>query len=73
MNVGDVMTTDVLTIGSDAPLKEAATIMVRAGVSGLPVVDDVRKVIGIITEADFVTAEAERSWGKQRRLRRASM
>ncbi len=67
MKVGDLMTTEVLTIGPDAPLKEAATMMVKAGVSGLPVIDDRRRVIGIITEADFVTAEAERSWGRQRR------
>ena len=67
MNVGDVMTSEVKTISSDAPLKEAATVMVNAGISGLPVVDDDRKVIGIITEADFVNAEANRSWGRQRR------
>ncbi len=67
MKVGDVMTRDVRTIGGDAPLKEAAILMVRVGISGLPVVDDERKVVGIITEADFVTAEANRSWGRQRR------
>lgn len=67
MKVGDVMTTEVRTIDPDAPVKEAAMVMVKAGVSGLPVVDDDRKVVGIITEADFVTAEANRSWGRQRR------
>jgi CBS domain-containing protein len=67
MKVGDVMTTEIKTIDPDAPLKEAAMVMVKAGVSGLPVVDDDRKVVGIITEADFVTAEANRSWGRQRR------
>lgn len=72
MIVGDVMSTEIKTIGADAPLKEAATVMVRSGVSGLPVVDDDRKVIGIITEADFVTAEANRSWGRQRRRLLAS-
>ncbi|MDA2979177.1 MAG: CBS domain-containing protein [Actinomycetota bacterium] len=61
------MTTDVLTIGREASLKEAATVMVNGGISGLPVVDDQRHVIGIITEADFVSAEADRSWGRQRR------
>jgi CBS domain-containing protein len=73
MKVGDVMTTEVMTIGPDAPLKEAATVMVRAGISGIPVVDDQRRVIGIITEADFVTAEANRSWGRQRRRLLASI
>ena len=72
MNVGQVMSTEVLTIGEEAPLKEAATVMVKAGVSGLPVVDDDRKVVGIVTEADFVAAEADRSWGRQRRRLLAS-
>jgi len=61
------MTGDVTTIGADAPLKEAAMLMVNAGISGLPVVDDQRRVIGIITEADFVSAEAARAWGRQRK------
>lgn len=67
MNVGDVMSTEVMTIGADAHLKEAAIKMIKSGVSGLPVVDDDLKVVGMITEADFVTAEANRSWGRQRR------
>ena len=67
MKVGDVMSVEIMTITADAPLKEAAMVMVKSGVSGLPVVGDDRKVIGIITEADFVTAEANRSWGRQRR------
>lgn len=67
MKVSDVMTSEVKTISSDEPLKEAARVMVKAGISGIPVVDDDRKVIGIITEADFVSAEADRSWGRQRR------
>jgi len=67
MKVGDVMSDEIMTITADAPLKDAAMIMVKSGVSGLPVLDDDRKVVGIITEADFVTAEANRSWGRQRR------
>jgi len=67
VKVSDVMTSEVKTISGDEPLKEAARMMVRAGISGLPVVDENRKVVGIITEADFVTAEANRSWGRQRR------
>ena len=31
MKVGDVMTRDVLTIGPDAPIKEAAMLMVKEG------------------------------------------
>ncbi len=61
------MSTEIMTIREDAHLKEAAMIMIRAGVSGLPVVDDDFKVVGIITEADFVSAEANRSWGRERK------
>lgn len=67
MKVGDVMSEEIMTITAEASLKEAAMVMVKSGVSGLPVIDDDRKVLGIITEADFVTAEANRSWGRQRR------
>jgi CBS domain-containing protein len=67
VKVGDVMSEDIMTITADAPLKQAAQVIVKSGVSGLPVIADDRKVIGIITEADFVTAEANRSWGRQRR------
>jgi predicted transcriptional regulator len=67
VKVSEVMTHEVTSIGPEAALKEAAMLMVNAGVSGLPVVDDKRRVIGIITEADFVSAEAERAWGRQRK------
>ncbi|MGI9667408.1 MAG: CBS domain-containing protein [Acidimicrobiia bacterium] len=67
MKVGDVMTSDVETIDAKAPLKDAAMAMVEAGISGLPVVTEDGMVVGIITEADFVTAEANRSWGRQRK------
>jgi CBS domain-containing protein len=54
------MTTDVLTISPDSPMKEAARRMLEAGISGLPVTDDGGVLVGIITEADFVATEADR-------------
>jgi CBS domain-containing protein len=67
MHVIDIMTSDVITASEDTGLKEAARKMLQAGVSGLPVVDGAGTIIGIVTEADFVEAEAARSWGRQRR------
>jgi CBS domain-containing protein len=67
MKVIDLMTADVLTASPDENLKVAARRMVRAGVSGLPVVEGGR-LVGIITEADFVEQTAERSEGRERRL-----
>lgn len=65
MKVRDLMTTDVITVGPDFSLKEAARRMLDAGVSGLPVTDDAGELVGIITEADFVAGEADRR-AKQR-------
>jgi len=68
VKVIDVMSTNVITATPDMSLKEAARMMITSGISGLPVVDDDGTVVGIITEADFVDAEADRSWGRRRRL-----
>ncbi|MEA1902154.1 MAG: CBS domain-containing protein [Actinomycetota bacterium] len=59
MRIRNLMTTEVVTIGADAPLKEAARLMLEAGISGMPVTDD-DSLVGIITEADFVASEAGR-------------
>ncbi|NOY57131.1 MAG: CBS domain-containing protein [Actinobacteria bacterium] len=61
MRVLDIMTMDVLTTSPSTSLKEAARKMVRAGVSGLPVIDESGELVGIITEADFLEREADRS------------
>ena len=60
MKISELMTGHVLTIGPDASLKEAARRMLEAGVSGLPVTDEDGKLVGIITEADFMSGEADR-------------
>lgn len=54
--VKDVMTAPVFTIELGRPLKEAAEIMMQKNVSGLPVVDPAGKLVGILTEADFLSA-----------------
>ena len=57
--VGDVMikAKDVVTIGPEVPIEEAARIMVEKKVGSLPVVDD-DVVIGIITETDLLAQMA---------------
>jgi CBS-domain-containing membrane protein len=60
MQVVDLMTTDVVTVAPDSPLKQAARLMFRHRVSGLPVVDDTDRLVGMITEADFLRLQVER-------------
>lgn len=59
MKVRDLMTTEPITTTPDAPLKEAARTMVREKVSGLPVLER-GKLVGMVTEGDFLRQEADR-------------
>lgn len=51
--VEDIMSEVVAVIKADMPISQAVHLMLRQRVSGYPVVDDDRKVIGIVTITDF--------------------
>ena len=51
----DIMTRKVCTIHQEASAKEAAQLLDQMRISGLPVVDEDGKIIGIITEADIIS------------------
>lgn len=53
LTVDKIMTRNVLTISPDAPLIDAAEIMLNEKISGLPVVDDHGRLIGVISESDI--------------------
>jgi len=53
LHVDRIMTRNPLTISAEATIEEAAKIMLENKVSGLPVVDQEQKVVGIITESDI--------------------
>jgi CBS domain-containing protein len=57
MKAGDVMTTGAATIRPDASLARAAQVMVEHQISGLPVIDAQDKLVGIISEGDFLRPE----------------
>jgi CBS domain-containing protein len=70
MTVADVMTTAVITVGEDAPLKDVARLLVEHGISGLPVVDAVGHPVGVISETDLVLKEAGTEAVEHRRFDR---
>ena len=49
----DVMTRRVVTAGLDDSIDSVVSKMSRYNISGLPVVDDRRRVIGLITADDI--------------------
>ena len=55
----DIMTTDVVTIGPEATVREAAALMVESGAGALPVVKDGR-LVGILSHTDYTLHEGSR-------------
>ncbi|MEK6977251.1 MAG: CBS domain-containing protein [Candidatus Hydrothermarchaeota archaeon] len=56
--VEEVMTREVVSIGSDAPIGEAARLMMAKGVNRLPVLDREKRLVGIVTRGDLVSSLA---------------
>jgi acetoin utilization protein AcuB len=59
-SVGQLMSKSVVTIGSGAKVEEAARMLLREGVSALPVVDS-GQLVGILSDRDFVRHFAGRT------------
>jgi CBS domain-containing protein len=54
MQVKDVMTINVISIGADESIANAARLMLQNRISGLPVVDKEGELVGMVTEGDFL-------------------
>jgi CBS-domain-containing membrane protein len=50
----DAMTRDVVTVGPDSFVKDAAEVMAERGFAALPVVDGENRLVGIVAEADVL-------------------
>jgi len=55
MHVKDVMTKGVISISKFESVMQVADILTEKNISGLPVVDKDKKVLGIITQADILS------------------
>jgi CBS domain-containing protein len=54
MKTADIMVTNVVSVGPDTPVREIASLMIDRRISGLPVVDAKRHVVGIVSEGDLI-------------------
>ena len=50
----DVMNQKVISVQGDTPSGEVALLMAEHGIAGVPVLDDNQKVVGVISEKDFL-------------------
>lgn len=55
----DIMTTDVVTIKKDATIQGIAKLLTEKRISGVPVVDDNGKVLGIVTKKDLIYKDVD--------------
>ena len=55
--VGDVMSTDVVSVQPTTPFKQIADVLAENHVSAVPVVDESGAVVGVISETDLLRKE----------------
>ena len=67
MRVKDVMTPNVISVGADETVVNAARLMLQHQISGLPVVNKEGELVGIVSEGDFLRR------AKTNRSRRSSI
>lgn len=65
MKVSDIMTPHVLSVPPEESVVTAAQLMLEKRISGLPVIDAGGKLVGIVTEGDFLR-RAETGTRRQR-------
>jgi CBS domain-containing protein len=54
MNAAELMTRDLVTVRPEAPLADAIRLMLEHRVSGLPVVEEGGRLVGLLTEGDLL-------------------
>jgi CBS domain-containing protein len=68
VRASDIMTTSIITASPDMSVRHAAGTMVFAGISGMPVVDEAGRLLGMVTEGDLMhraeigTGVKQRAW-----------
>lgn len=50
----ELMTTDVVTIGPDDSVEDVIKVLLENKISGVPVVNENREVVGIVSEGDLI-------------------
>jgi CBS domain-containing protein len=68
-SVAEVMNKSVLTVDPTASIGEAAEKMIEAGVGAVVVMEDMARIVGIVTERDLMRAVAQRARAAEAKVR----
>lgn len=55
----DIMTKEVITVGPETGIEEVVRTITEKGISGLPVVDEEKRILGIVSEGDLLVRSKE--------------
>ncbi|MFE5806096.1 CBS domain-containing protein [Streptomyces sp. NPDC056491] len=58
IKVADLMTAEVVSVAPDTAFKDVAKLLAQYGVSGLPVLDDEDRVVGVVSQTDILAHAA---------------
>jgi len=50
----DIMSRDIITVTEESTIKELARILTSNHISGVPVINDSGKLVGVVTESDLI-------------------
>ena len=50
----DIMTTDVITISPETEIAQAAQLLLKNRINGVPVVNDAGELVGILCQSDLI-------------------
>ncbi len=59
MKAKDIMVREVITVKREQTVEEVIKLLMAHNISGLPVVDDENRVVGIVTEGDLIYRSKE--------------
>jgi CBS domain-containing protein len=66
LKVKDFMTKTVVTVPAGASLGEVANLMLKYKISGIPVVDQVGHLVGMVTESDLFRMMVRQEWAEEK-------
>ncbi len=55
----DIMTRDVITVRPQTRVDDAIALLVQRRITGMPVVDEAERLVGIVSESDFIGKRGE--------------
>jgi predicted transcriptional regulator len=60
LRVRDVMTTELITVNEQQTKQQAAKLLSQYRISGLPVVNEDRTAVGVVTEHDIISKQGQK-------------